>query len=220
MNGKIMKKMRSLHPDVSTLALMGKSGGAGGDLPFWTRWKIRRHVKQCASCQQEAEAFHQSYLSFRREADQETLTSFEAVADWTRMEREMLGNIRVGVSAGRAIDHVGEKAGFWHWKGALGVTFLMFVVMTSWLLNIPREQTDHLLGSLRKIVGRGASVPMDPIVSTTDLGIVVRSQGSALTILNPSTRPAAMTVSGVSSVRARYVDEDTGQVTITNVYGQ
>jgi len=55
-------------------------------------------------------------------------------------------------------------------------------------------------------------------VRTTPQGIAVRSQGATLTLLNPSS--ATVSLSGASAVGARYIDDETGQITITNVYGQ
>jgi hypothetical protein len=55
-------------------------------------------------------------------------------------------------------------------------------------------------------------------LKNTPDGIAVRTQGATLTIMHP--RSAVVLVSGPSSMSARYVDEDTGQVTITKVYAQ
>jgi hypothetical protein len=55
-------------------------------------------------------------------------------------------------------------------------------------------------------------------LKTTPDGIAVRAQGATLTILHPAS--AVVSVSGPSSMSARYVDEETGQVTITKVYAQ
>jgi hypothetical protein len=59
---------------------------------------------------------------------------------------------------------------------------------------------------------------MGTVLRSTPEGIAVRTQGATLTILHP--RSAVVSLSGSSAVAARYVDEDTGQVTIANVYGQ
>ena len=56
------------------------------------------------------------------------------------------------------------------------------------------------------------------VVQTTPHGIAVRSQGATLTLLSPSS--ATVSFSGASAVGARYIDDETGQITITNVYGQ
>jgi hypothetical protein len=56
------------------------------------------------------------------------------------------------------------------------------------------------------------------VLRSTPGGIVVRSQGGTLTILHPNS--AVVSLSGTAGVSARYIDEETGQVTITKVYGQ
>jgi len=50
--------------------------------------------------------------------------------------------------------------------------------------------------------------------------ISVHAQGATLTLLNPGATPVTVSLSGSSAVTASYVDDATGQVTITNVYGQ
>jgi len=56
------------------------------------------------------------------------------------------------------------------------------------------------------------------VLRTTPDGITVRTESATLTIMHPPS--AVLSLSGASSVAARYVDEQTGQVTITKVYGQ
>ena len=55
-----------------------------------------------------------------RESSDETLTGFEAIADWRSLEREMLGNIAVGVAAARCIDKVGRHIGLAVYHAAVG----------------------------------------------------------------------------------------------------
>ena len=47
-----------------------------------------------------------------------------------------------------------------------------------------------------------------------------RENGSALAIMNPGSAIPTVLVNTGGSLRARYVDSDTGQVTITHVYAQ
>jgi hypothetical protein len=84
--------------------------------------------------------------------------------------------------------------------------------------HIPSEQTQHLLATLRSVTGFERPIPAGTVLRSTPEGIAVRTQGATLTILHP--RSAVVSLSGNSAVSARYVDEDTGQVTIANVYGQ
>ena len=200
------------HPDLADLALFSH-----GDLPLKSRWRVGRHVKRCPDCEQQLQFFHSARAELRHEAKTETLTGFEAIADWTRLEREMLGNIGVGLAAARCIENVGRKRKLiFRAAFALGFTGLF---IGGWLTHIPREQTDHLFSSLHRLVTLDRQPrPSGIIVRTTPVGIAVGAQGATLTILHPAT--AVVSLSGASAVSARYVDDDTGEVTITKVYGQ
>ena len=199
------------HPSLQTLSLF-----AGADLPFSQRLSVTRHLRRCSECEGQVLLFRSAQSELRREAHSQTLTGFEAIADWNRLEREMLGNIAVGVAAARCVDKVRRTRDYF-WRGAF-VTGLAALFVAGWMTHIPREQTDHLASSLRRLFSAEQPDLAGTVVRSTPDGIAVRSQGTTLTILHP---PSAMvTVSGSSAVEARYVDEETGQVTITNVYGQ
>lgn len=199
------------HPGAQTLALYSR-----GDLSLLTRVRIRHHVNQCLECDTQISLFAAARAELNREASDQTLTGFEAIADWKRLEREMLGNIAVGVAAGRCIDKVGHK----HvWLGRISVATGAFALLVlGWMTHIPSQDTRHLETSLRRMVGLERPVFAGTIVESTPDGISVSTRQATLTILHPAS--AVISVSGNSAMAARYVDEDTGQVTITNVYGQ
>jgi hypothetical protein len=200
------------HPDLETLALYSK-----GDIAWARRCQIGRHVRRCADCEEQVSRFRSARDELKREANHQTLTAFEAVTDWARLEREMLGNIAVGVAAARCIEKVGRRRilgapGVWVTIG-LAVLFL-----AGWLTNVPSEQRDHLAASLRRSIGIEAPRIAGSVVRTTPEGIAVRAQGATLTILHPPS--AVISLAGSSSLGAQFVDEETGEVTITNVYGE
>ena len=97
----------SPHPGPEILALHSR-----GDLPILSRLRVQTHVLRCEDCEHTIALFHSAHNELKREASAETLTAFEAIADWDRLEREMLGNITVGVSAARCIDKEGRKRGW------------------------------------------------------------------------------------------------------------
>ena len=206
-----MSHVTSAHPAPELLALYSR-----GDLGLFTRLRVKAHVLECASCEQQIASFGLAFGELKREAATETLTAFEAIADWNRLEREMLGNIGVGVSAARCIDKVGRTRSLLPRLSIVAGLGVLFVA--GWLTHIPAEQTRRLAATLSHMVGAQRPVALSNVLQTTPTGIAVRSQGVTLTILHPPT--AMLSLSGNSSVEARYVDEDTGQVTITNVYGQ
>lgn len=200
------------HPDLADLALFST-----GDLPLRSKWKIGRHVKSCGDCERKVSLFRSARGELKHEATTETLTGFEAIADWKQLEREMLGNIAVGLDAARCIENVGRKRTILlRTAFALGLSGLF---VAGWLTHIPREQTDHLIASLQRLVKLDRpSHPSGTVLRTTPDGIAVGAQGATLTILHPAT--AVVSLSGPSAVSARYIDDDTGEVTITKVYGQ
>ena len=53
-----------------------------------------------------------------------------------------------------------------------------------------------------------------------DQGIELRENGAWLGVTQGKDRPVAVSLNVKGTARARYVDEDTGQVTITSVYAQ
>ena len=200
-----------LHPALETLALY-----CSADLPWFTRLRVGRHIAHCGDCEQQILVFRSAAAELKREANSGTLTGFEAITHWPVLEREMLGNIAVGVDAARCIDKVGHgHKTLWKFGFASGMLALF---AGGWLTHIPEEQTTHLMLSLRRAVGLERPVFMGSELRSTPDGIAVRAQGATLTILHPAS--AVVSMSGPSEVSARYVDEETGQVTVTNVYGQ
>ena len=201
----------SKHPDASTLALY-----AEGDLLISSRLRMRLHVARCSICEKEVAAFRATLRTLRRAAESENPAACDG-NDWQRLEREMIGNIAVGVDAARCIENVG-----YHHRiastGALLMAGLSILFVIGWFTHIPWEQNQHLISSLRRIIGVHPEQSQNILLQTTPTGIAVHTQGATLTMMHPSS--ALVTVSGASAVTARYVDEDTGQVTITKVYGQ
>ena len=204
----------SVHPDALLLALYSRK-----DLPWRKRWSISRHVAVCESCASHLDELRSATSLLRRDAASATLSSFEAIADWPALEREMLANVKVGLDAARCIGP-GRRAGSHRLRIALAVCGLFLFSAVGWWMNVPREQTDHLAASLRRIAGMPPIPQPGSVVQTSPFGISVRAQGATLTLLNPAATPVTVSLSGSSAVAASYVDDETGQVTITNVYGQ
>jgi hypothetical protein len=199
------------HPTVEILSLY-----ATGDLPFLLRIRTGQHVKECAACEQQVLSLQSAKAELRREAQGEILTGFEAIADWHSLESNMLGNIRVGVAASRCIENVGRTRN-WTARLAWGLGMAALFI-AGWMARIPAEDNQRIISALRRAVGLEQAPFNGTIVRSTPEGIAVRAQGATLTILHPHS--AVVSMSGPSSVTARYVDDDSGQVTITNVYGQ
>ncbi len=204
-------KAAEWHPGPEVLALYSRH-----DLPLTERWRLARHVKGCPECRRQVLLFASAHADLNREAQQQTLTGFEAIADWPRLELEMLGNIAVGVSAARCIEKVGHKR-IWIVRCSLAAAFsALFVV--GWITHIPGSETHHLTTSVRRLFGLEPPPFAGTILQNTADGIAVQTRDATLTILHPSS--AVVMVSGPSAISARYVDEDSGEVTIAKVYAQ
>ena len=200
------------HPANEVLALYSR-----GDLSWRQRWSLRNHVQHCRQCAYQVEHFKSATAVLRQEAKEEALTGSEAIANWSALEREMVGNIKVGLDAARCIENVGRSRST-GWRVALTTGLLSVLLTVGWIINIPEAQRVNLEESLRRIAGLYPPAVGGTVVRTTPQGIAVRSQGATLTLLNPSS--ATVSLSGASAVGARYIDDETGQITITNVYGQ
>ncbi len=200
------------HPSSELLALF-----VSADLPLLERWKIRRHLSRCEHCERQHSIFRASTVELKRQAATETLTGFEAIADWSRLEREMEGNIVVGLDASRCIDKKRAPRGLILKFSAAGGMALLFVL--GWVTHVPSEQSGRLYTALRSAFSsHHVRDYQGPILRSLPDGIVVGSPESSLTILHPPS--AVVSASGAAGVEARYVDDETGQVTITDVYGQ
>lgn len=190
------------HPSSQTLALY-----ASGDLRRLEAWPVGRHIRGCELCRREVEAFRSSGAALKRSAEEQVLDRTSSVAHWKRLEREMSGNIAVGVAAARCVERIGGKS-IALWRSGLAAIALTAVFVVAWLVHAPKRQP---------LVAKNPVAHTGTVVETTPGGIAVRSQGSSLTILHPAS--AVVSLGRGPGVSARYIDEETGEVTITNVYG-
>jgi hypothetical protein len=202
------------HPGAEQLALYSRK-----DLPWHRMWMLRRHVGGCDACRAQLHEVQTATSVLRRDAASTTLSSFEAIADWPALEREMLANIKVGLDAASCVAPV-RRPGLPRLRLAMGSCALFVLATAGWWLNTPREETDRLRASLRRMAGLAPKPEPGSIVQTSQVGISVRAQGATLTLLNPAATPVTVSMAGSSAVAASFVDDQTGQVTITNVYGQ
>lgn len=200
----------SKHPTHRSLALYVR-----GDLPWFAKSKLRVHLRACERCRQYLASLEASTGELRREAESQTLTGFEAIADWSRLEGEMIGNIAVGVAAARCVDYVSHGRRMFAWMAAAAALVVLFAA--GWMTHIPREETERILASIQLWASGRPKITGTVLRSSPD-GVAVRTQGSTLTMMHP--RTAVVSVSSTSVMEARYVDAETGQVTITSVYAQ
>jgi hypothetical protein len=187
-----------MHPNEYQLALH-----AGGELGLVERWRTGLHVRGCERCQKEL-------LELQETTDELRLMQDEMPngLNWKRLAAEMTGNIRVGLAAGECVASVGAKPERMGWRAATVLASATALIMTAWWLNVPPSH--------RPVAG-----PNIVRLEANSSGIEMKQNGGALMLLNPERASnGAVFLSAPGSLRARYVDSETGQVTINNVYAQ
>ena len=187
---------RGNHPSESDLTLYS-SGDLGVLDRIWVRW----HVRSCARCDNEINTMSSLVAALRSQSDH-----LPAGVQWDRLAAEMTANIHLGLEAGECVGPARvrkpERIG---WRAAMVMAAMTVVLFCAWLLNPPR--------------GRELVLQRSPIeIRTAPGGIEVKENGSALTLLHTRGQQSPIFISTPGSLRARFVDQDTGQVTINNVY--
>jgi len=205
------------HPLQSDLALYST-----GDLPLWRRPLVRLHVAGCDGCRSWVAAFDSDRESIRRLA-----AEMPPGVNWDRMAAEMTANVRVGLAAGECVaSRVHKPALSTGWRVAAASAGVAFLLVSAWWLNMPRADSVALGRAMEKIVQgswRGGGLALEdrgPTVEVSASGIQLQQNGGTLGMSQGQQRPVNVTLSVQGSARARYIDADTGQITITGVYAQ
>ncbi|MEO8049936.1 MAG: hypothetical protein ABI833_05925 [Acidobacteriota bacterium] len=206
------------HPAQTDLALY-----TTGDLPLWRSPLVRLHIAGCASCRSWIAAFDSDRESIRRLA-----AEMPVDVNWDRMAAEMSANVRVGLEAGECVaSRVRRPALGTGWRVAAASAGVAVLLVSAWWLNMPRADSVALSRAMQKIAQagpwRGNGLALDdrgPTVEVSASGIQLQQNGGTLGMSQGQQRPINVTLSVQGSARARYIDTDTGQVTITGVYAQ
>ena len=184
------------HPEPASLALF-----AGADLPVWSRWRIGAHVKACEECRREVEALRNQSQWIR-----ETAVELPAEVHWASFAAEMKANIQVGLAAGQCVvtarthySPLGLRA-----TATAALATIVLVLISGWFLHFPRPKT----------------LTEGVILSAGRTGIELKAADRALTLKHSGIEPVMVSVSLEGSMASRYVDDETGMVTINNVYVQ
>jgi len=141
----------------------------------------------------------------------------DSAGDWARLEHEILGNIAVGLDAARCIEKIGAGRRL-TWTSIAVVTGLSLLFVIGWLTHIPLAQSEQLVASIRKAVTSPRTIQPYVRANTDARGIAVNSSSGRL--LLPAPPSARVWASGKSDVSATFMDDQTGQVIVTTVYGQ
>jgi hypothetical protein len=199
---------------------------ASGDLRLWQRAMVHLHVRQCESCRRVVEEFRADGRALRDAAGK-----LPDGLDWARLSAEMTANIRVGLAAGECVAPRGHVRKFLpagrfipaSWRplalASMVSALLALLLVGGWWLNMPSQETQALSRAMRSI-WHGRSVMQEergPVIEASSDGIELRKDGGALGVSQDAAKLVSVSVSTQGSASAHYVDQDTGQVTITSV---
>ena len=198
---------------------------ASGDFGLWQRASVNLHVRQCGRCRDQVQRFRANVQALRDESAQ-----LPAGLDWARLSAEMTANIRVGLAAGECVAprRSRKPRGFSipeAWRPlalASGAAAMLALLVGAWWLNVPAQDTQALNRAMHSI-WHGRATPMTergPVIEASSEGIELRKDGGRLGVSQDSAQLVTVSVSTQGSASAHYVDQDTGQVTITSVYAQ
>jgi hypothetical protein len=194
------------HPSQSTLALY-----AGRDLGWFAARRAERHVVRCRECRETVEAFgalHDDLVAF----------SDMPAIPWSRLAPEMRANIRLGLAAGECVRGASSSGSLAWMSGMRGAwAGVCMVALLAAGLFLERSTPP-----VPPVTADGSMV-----LRATANGIELNQGGQSLSLLHtrqdqkPGSPPEVTYSAGAQgSMRARYVDPDTGNVTINNVYVQ
>jgi hypothetical protein len=179
---------------------------AGEDLGWWKTLGIARHLRQCDPCSQQVEEFRG--VGEVLQAEREELPPG---LDWSEAAAAMKANIRLGIAAGQCVANEPEPVRN-PWRAPALALAVLVLILAGWIVQSlppavpvapPVEQA------------RGAVV-----LDASPAGIGVERDGHGFRLLQPAAAENVEVSVRGDSVRSRYVDAKTGQVTISHVYAE
>ena len=186
---------------------------ASGDGGVWAGFRLRRHLKSCTECQLAMESF--TDLRGALSAD------LARGPNWDERALEMRANIRLALEAGECVREqsmheqgASIAAPTWNPRFALALASLFLLAGAGiFLRETPTAPVNSVVAATRV-------ASASPMLASSDAGIEFRSGETSVMLLNRNGVVADQTVSTLGEIRSRYIDGDTGAVTINNVYLQ
>ena len=193
---------------------------ASGDGGVWAGFRLRRHLKGCTECQLAMESF--TDLRGALSAD------LARGPNWDERALEMRANIRLALEAGECVreQSMHEQgsavaASTWNPRFALALASLFLLAGAGiFLRETPTAPVNSVVAATRGASASPMLASASAILASSDAGIEFRSGETSVMLLNRNGVVADQTVSTLGEIRSRYIDGDTGAVTINNVYLQ
>lgn len=190
------------HPGEIRLTLY-----AGGELGWWEQFALTRHLHRCPACRRRVEMYRND-----RKVISEALTGSDEFADWERLAAEMTANIHLGLAAGECVEQARAERTRPRWQRAIILAPIVLPVLVLAVVLLRMGQNPTATGKMDWVEGT--------LIETTGGSIEWRQGTAGLSLQIPPGGAVTYLVNARGEVRARYVDEETGQVTIHNVYAQ
>lgn len=190
------------HPDELELASLA-------ELPFFRRFLVERHVRQCDSCERQVAEF----AALRAEM----LAVPEPQLNWDSLAAEMRANIRLGIEAGECVREAPAPRSM---SPGLIVAFASLLLLVGAAVVMRQAPANRVTASRFTAAAPTASDYRVPVLETSMQGIEMRTGPASFAFLNREGGAESQTVSAEGAVRSRDIDGDTGSVTIRDVYLQ
>jgi hypothetical protein len=183
------------HPDESNLALL-----AGGETGRVHSLFLERHLRNCENCQDKVAAFRDLRGHLAEVAPPDV--------DWNFLAAEMRANIRLGLEAGACVRTTRVSKG---WSPRLAVALASLLVLAGAGFFVSDARLRH-----SGTVAEAAT----PVLQPTGSGIELRNGSDSFSFPGRQGVRTEQTVSAQGVIQARYINGETGSVTINNVYLQ
>ncbi|MEO7650332.1 MAG: hypothetical protein ABIZ80_07675 [Bryobacteraceae bacterium] len=194
------------HPSEQDLALH-----AGRDLGILAAWRVGRHVAHCGQCRASVEA----YAAFG--PDSPKWSELPPDLDWDRLAMEMKANIRLGLEAGECVGPAPAIAGAFSGAHTLFAYAGVIVLVVAGLVL---QRPAPMIASHENASHENASPENSVVFAMSGNGIEMKQGGRAVGLRSGRAIDITYSASAQGAVGARYVDADTGYVTIINVNAQ
>jgi len=180
------------HPRENDLALL-----AGGEAGRIRRFLLDRHLRECADCRETVA----EYRELRAGVAELELPE----VNWSFLAADIRANIHLGLEAGACV-RATPVLKRWNVRPVIALTALLLLFVGGFFMRDMR---------FRQPVAEEAT----PVLQVTGSGVEISSGKNSLTLLNHGSA-TNHTVSARGDIGTRYIDSETGSVTINNVYLQ
>ena len=173
---------------------------AGNDAGLWLRLKARLASRGAIAPGSAASP----YTLIRAEMPRfQELPEYFA---WDHLAAEMKANILVGVEAGEAVRPRSEAVAI-GWKAGLAFAGIALLMVSGYWWQLPGRFA-------------GQNTSQVSILEAHPGGLELQNRETALTVLYGRDSGQQALSGGLGSIRADYVDEETGQLTVAHVYAE